>query len=47
VDAHAFWREYTTGDTLKERELAIGNRDDRSVVDILVDQVRGLVGESG
>ncbi len=39
VDALSFLREYTKADGLIERGVALGPEDDRSVVDLLVDQV--------
>lgn len=39
VDALNFARDYDGGQDLKDRELALGEEDDRSISDLLVDQV--------
>ncbi len=39
VDAYNFLREYTTADALNARGIGLGEEDDRTVVDLLVDQV--------
>ena len=39
VDALNFLREYAAADYLRDRGLAVGAEDDRTIVDLLVDQV--------
>lgn len=39
VDAASFLRDYASVDDLRERGIALGDEDERSVVDLLVDQV--------
>ncbi|MET9633341.1 GTP-binding protein, partial [Lentzea sp. NPDC006480] len=39
VDAAGFLRELTTGDRLEERDLAAAEQDERTISDLLVDQV--------
>ena len=39
VDAHNFLSEYRSRDTLKERDLDLGEMDERAVVDLLIEQV--------
>jgi len=39
VDASNFLRDYTTAETLKDRSQGITGEDERSVVDLLVDQI--------
>ncbi|MBX3269107.1 MAG: zinc metallochaperone GTPase ZigA [Sandaracinaceae bacterium] len=39
VDAASFLREYARGDSLRERGEALGDEDDRTVTDLLVEQV--------
>ena len=39
VDALHFWREFEVNDSLADRKLALGEEDQRTVVDLLVDQV--------
>lgn len=39
VDAYNFLRDYATTDDLVERGIALGEEDDRTVVDLIVDQI--------
>lgn len=39
VDAANFMREYKEASELRERELALGEEDDRNIADLLIDQV--------
>ena len=39
VDASTFLEHYRTGDTLKKRQLAVGEEDERTLADLLADQV--------
>lgn len=39
VDAYRFWHDYTSGESLLERSLAVGEEDTRDVVDLLIDQI--------
>ncbi|WP_422928162.1 zinc metallochaperone GTPase ZigA [Singulisphaera sp. PoT] len=39
VDAESFLREYVASEALRNRGLALGEEDDRTVVDLLTDQV--------
>lgn len=39
VDARNFMRDYAAGDSLAERHIAATDEDERSIVDLLVDQV--------
>ncbi|WP_423800898.1 GTP-binding protein [Neobacillus sp. SAB-20_R2A] len=39
VDANRFWHDFGSGDLLLERSQALGEDDDRSVADLLVDQI--------
>ncbi|MDF2964069.1 MAG: cobalamin synthesis protein CobW [Paenibacillus sp.] len=39
VDAYRFWNDYSSGETLLERSQAIGENDNREVVDLLIDQI--------
>ncbi|QAY65785.1 GTP-binding protein [Paenibacillus protaetiae] len=39
VDAYRFWNDFSSGETLLERSLAVGEEDDREVVDLLIDQI--------
>jgi G3E family GTPase len=39
VDASTFLEHYRTGDTLKKRALAVGEEDERTLADLLADQV--------
>ncbi|WP_411350037.1 GTP-binding protein [Paenibacillus sp. WLX2291] len=39
VDAHRFWHDYQSGETLLQRGQATGQEDTRDVVDLLIDQI--------
>ncbi|MBJ6361563.1 GTP-binding protein [Paenibacillus sp. GCM10012307] len=39
VDANRFWQDYSSGETLLDRQQATGEDDTRDVVDLLVDQI--------
>ncbi|KMK76769.1 GTP-binding protein [Alkalihalobacillus pseudalcaliphilus] len=39
VDAHRFWHDFESGDTLLERKEAVGEEDDRNIADLLIDQI--------
>ena len=39
VDANRFWHDFASGDLLLERDQALSEDDDRSVVDLLIDQI--------
>jgi Putative GTPases (G3E family) len=39
VDAYRFWHDYSSGESLLERNLAVGEEDTRDVVDLLIDQI--------
>lgn len=39
VDAYRFWHDYTSGESLLERSLAVSEEDTRDVVDLLIDQI--------
>lgn len=39
VDANRFWHDFASGDLLLERNQALGEDDDRSVADLLIDQI--------
>jgi G3E family GTPase len=39
VDAFRFWHDYSSGETLLERNQAVGEDDTREVVDLLIDQI--------
>ncbi|MBT2696136.1 GTP-binding protein [Bacillus sp. ISL-40] len=39
VDANRFWHDFASGDLLLERRQALGEDDDRSVADLLIDQI--------
>lgn len=39
VDAYRFWHDYSSGETLLERDQAVGEDDTREVVDLLIDQI--------
>ncbi|MDF2645407.1 MAG: cobalamin synthesis protein CobW [Paenibacillus sp.] len=39
VDAYRFWTDYSSGETLLERNQAVGEDDTRDVVDLLIDQI--------
>lgn len=39
VDASTFMKDYASGDDLREREMALGDDDERDISDLLADQV--------
>ena len=39
VDANRFWHDFASGDLLLERSQAAGEEDDRTVADLLIDQI--------
>jgi G3E family GTPase len=39
VDAYRFWHDYSSGETLLDRQQAVGEDDEREVVDLLIDQI--------
>jgi G3E family GTPase len=39
VDAYRFWHDFSSGETLLERKQAVDETDQRSVVDLLIDQI--------
>lgn len=39
VDAYRFWHDFSSGETLMDRQQALGNDDTRDVVDLLIDQI--------
>lgn len=39
VDANRFWHDFASGDLLLERSQALGEDDDRTVADLLIDQI--------
>ncbi|RXJ04020.1 GTP-binding protein [Anaerobacillus alkaliphilus] len=39
VDANRFWHDFESGETLLERQLALGEDDTRDVVNLLIDQI--------
>lgn len=39
VDAHRFWHDFASGETLLDRKQAIDETDVREVVDLLIDQI--------
>ncbi|WP_018755014.1 GTP-binding protein [Paenibacillus terrigena] len=39
VDANRFWHDFSSGETLLDREQAVGEGDHRDVVDLLIDQI--------
>lgn len=39
VDANRFWHDYSSGESLLERQQAAGEDDTRDVVDLLIDQI--------
>jgi len=39
VDAHRFWHDFQSGESLLERKEAIGELDGREVADLLIDQI--------
>ncbi|RDY70058.1 GTP-binding protein [Halobacillus trueperi] len=39
VDAHRFWDDYASGESLLDREEAANETDEREVIDLLIDQI--------
>lgn len=39
IDAHRFWHDFQSGESLLERKEAIGELDGRDVADLLIDQI--------
>jgi G3E family GTPase len=39
VDAYRFWHDFSSGETLLDREQAVGEEDTREVVDLLISQI--------
>jgi len=39
VDAYRFWNDFSSGESLLERNQAVGEDDTRDVVDLLIDQI--------
>ncbi|MFC5700243.1 GTP-binding protein [Cohnella faecalis] len=39
VDAYRFWHDFSSGESLLERNQAVGEDDTREVVDLLIDQI--------
>lgn len=39
VDAQAFWHDFVSGELLQDRQLGVDERDNRTIVDLLVDQI--------
>ncbi|NBD24501.1 GTP-binding protein [Paenibacillus glycinis] len=39
VDAYRFWHDFSSGDSLLARSQAVGEDDNRDVVDLLIDQI--------
>lgn len=39
VDAYRFWHDFSSGETLLDRQQALGEEDTRDVVDLLMDQI--------
>ncbi|MDR5001681.1 MULTISPECIES: GTP-binding protein [Brevibacillus] len=39
VDAYRFWHDFSSGESLLDRDQAVGEDDTREVVDLLVDQI--------
>jgi len=39
VDAHRFWHDFQSGESLLERKEAVGHLDERDVADLLIDQI--------
>jgi len=39
VDAYRFWKDFSSGETLRDRKQEIGRDDTREVVDLLIDQI--------
>lgn len=39
VDAHRFWKDFASGDSLLDRNEAVSESDHRDIVDLLIDQI--------
>ncbi|PLR74851.1 GTP-binding protein [Bacillus sp. UMB0728] len=39
VDAYRFWQDFSSGESLLDRQEAAGDSDEREVVDLLIDQI--------
>lgn len=39
VDAYRFWHDFSSGESLLDRDQAVGDEDTREVVDLLIDQI--------
>ncbi len=39
VDAYRFWHDFSSGESLLDRQEAVGEEDTRDVVDLLIDQI--------
>lgn len=39
VDAYRFWHDFSSGETLIDRQQALGKDDSRDIVDLLIDQI--------
>ncbi|SEN75287.1 GTP-binding protein [Lihuaxuella thermophila] len=39
VDAYRFWHDFSSGESLLDRQQALGEEDTRDVVDLLIDQI--------
>lgn len=39
VDAQAFWMDFVSGESLRDRQLGVDDTDTRTIVDLLVDQI--------
>lgn len=39
VDAYRFWHDFSSGESLLDRQQAVGEEDTREVVDLLIDQI--------
>lgn len=39
LDAHRFWHDYASGESLLDRKQAVGEMDEREIADLLIDQI--------
>lgn len=39
VDANRFWEDYSSGESLIDRNMAIDEHDEREIIDLLIDQI--------
>lgn len=39
VDANRFWHDYQSGESLLDRKEALGEKDEREIADLLIDQI--------